>query len=1113
MWSSDMLRVVIVVLVSCCVVSAEPVTDRGDRAIFTIRVDQKGSSYIIHPDLSRLEAEALLLGPKINSTSFFYNVTGLAGEVDAGRASPPYQTTASANPASKLLLEALLHNINADKSRPTPSMEESTLRDAEYVVHNGDAISVEDVTHKVFHAATNRVSAHHHPLLGPLVNAHKPEQLIPSSLVKAPRPATSATTLRTTTPLRTTTTTTRKTTPPTTTTKRTEDPNLRRINSPPEEEQEVYDEEYEEYEEEEEEATSSTAGTTTTTLLRSTSRPSTLPATNKAIKPQSSTSSTTIIPARKPATTSPVGITYIPLNSVTNKNGILTIAKLNNATSAVPPPSSRLPEYTIKTGVSSVSLDKGSASVGSGSLVTKSNDQKTTTKPTTTKTTTTAEPFELSDFLVRVAGEASEILMEPSAPDRNVPSTIDGSIFGTLFSQDKKRTRPEPVAAGIRPGSRPDSPLIPHQPPTPQRGSVHNLHRPNLFSALNQQPPTAQLKPQVASRVIRPVELGKYARTDEIGHHTTPNTDALLSLYSSPGLVTQSPADVDVITAPSQWNLIVSSSLQSSATGQKSAGHQQSRVPVPSSSLSHRHGYIIDEVEAVDSPEAVRVPVGSDGLLQHQDSPSRLGVAIDYDEPKTAQSGRPPAGGASDYVSYEDYEDYAEEQPPATTTNRTTTLLFDRKKLVLPEHPQSKPPPFPYGVNSGDITDEEPSPAGASSSEELEGFGAAFPEVISNSVRRAGAPAAPSVQYTQPPRHYLDVEEKRPEVFHTEQAIDAFDKKFRTVEVNADMPVNTTTIPHDEPATSGSGGLSELSGAALTYILIGTFGGLSLLFLCAVGITIRCRKRRFMFSTFTATLMRRSDQRRVAADEESQSGSPNALSGRRLANQQLAAGSGKESGEVATHKLGSWFTGRNSMSSLHSGSQVSGTRKLRSEVALPRTTPNTPGGRASSSGTRKVVTTRAYFTDGRTGSTRDLITSTTGSSDSSGAETPVHSPGSPHPPDRNSWLHTSYKDRGNSLSELRDSSFYCITQADAASSDGERPRSTSATVRSPLHHFRSTEDLDSIDATPPDLPPKRQQRFSVGDSMSMTVDPMGSHLTIQTEASASNWGTVEDRLI
>ena len=51
-----------------------------------------------------------------------------------------------------------------------------------------------------------------------------------------------------------------------------------------------------------------------------------------------------------------------------------------------------------------------------------------------------------------------------------------------------------------------------------------------------------------------------------------------------------------------------------------------------------------------------------------------------------------------------------------------------------------------------------------------------------------------------------------------------------------------------------------------------------------------------------------------------------------------------------------------------------------------------------------------YFTDERTGSTRDLITSTTGSSDSSGAETPVHSPGSPHPPDRNSWLHTSYKD-------------------------------------------------------------------------------------------------------
>ena len=114
----------------------------------------------------------------------------------------------------------------------------------------------------------------------------------------------------------------------------------------------------------------------------------------------------------------------------------------------------------------------------------------------------------------------------------------------------------------------------------------------------------------------------------------------------------------------------------------------------------------------------------------------------------------------------------------------------------------------------------------------------------------------------------------------------------------------------------------------------------------------------------------------------------------------------------------------------------------------------------------------------------------TGSSDSSGAETPVHSPGSPHPPDRNSLLHTLYKDRGNSLSELRDSSFYCITQA-----DGERPRSTSATVRSPLHHFRSTEDLDSIEATPPDLPPKRQQRFSMGDPTGPPAPAIGAPST------------------
>lgn len=1178
MWR--VLFIVVGLLATDAMGSAEPerVTDRGDRAIFTIRVDQKGSSYIIHPDLSRLEAEALLLSARPNGTSFFYNVTGLATDVDEARASP-YQSTASANPASKLLLEALLHNINADKSsieqQRQQQQQQSAVGDQEWVVHNGDPISVEDVTHKVFHAATNRVSVaqhhQHHPLLAPL--AHKPEQLIPSSLVKATphrttinkvltsttSPATTKSTTRPTRPTQSirpsSPSTTRKTTTTSTTTKSTtkvtstrpENPSLRLIDSPPEDEQEFYDEEYED---EYEEVTTSTAAPT-----RATTRPQTVAAlsTNKAIK-----TTTSAVPGRpQPPTTektSPVGITYIPLNS--NKNGILTLAKMN----ATAPPV-RLPEYTVKTGVSSGNAGNP---VSSSSLITKtepatSSSSTTTSSTTTTTTTTTTEAFDLAQFLVRVAGEASELLMEPSissstakpttttVPQRHIPSMIDGSIFGTLFSADHKKRPDGPVRL-----SRPDNPLAgrPLHPPPPQRGSVHNLNRPSLFSAFNQPPEVVAVQKPTNSRerngqqhpvgpVVnhsrpnRPTEQGgkqqqqqqQQSRPDDVvSHHTQPNTDALIPLYSSAGQpvttgmarVTEQPSEVDVITAPSQWNLIVSSSLTSS--GQKA--QKENRVPVPSTSLSHRHGYIVDEIDAAaEAPELIQATVTGDGLLQHQDSPSRLGVAIDYDGPnmkisnvdesKLLPAGRPTSANPADYLSYEDYEDYAEAAETAARHN--SSLLSDRKGPTVlsvgPVDPQSKPP-FPYGVNLGDLNDSKEDlthlPATVNSSEELEGFGAAFPEVISNTLRRTGAPA--SIPTSQPPRHYLDVEERRPEVFHTEQAIDAFDKKFRTVEVDANLPVNTTTIPEDEVLHSSS---SELSGAALTYILIGTFGGLSLLFLCAVGITIRCRKRRFMFNTFTTTLMRRSDQRRVG-DEESQSGSPNVLTGRRLANQQLAAGSGGKEGEVATHKLGSWFTGRNSMSSLHGGSQISGTRKLRAEVALPRTTPNTPG-RAS---TRSKVVTRAYFTDGRTGSTRDLITSTTASSESSGTDTPVHSPGSPHPPDRNSWLHTSYKDRGNSLSELRDSPFYCITQADTASSDGERPRSTSATVRSPLHHFRSTEDLDSIDPTPPDLPPKRQHRFSVGDSMS-GVDPMGSHLTIQTEASVTNnWATsVDDRLI
>lgn len=1192
---ADMLSALVVLLMAAGTAVADAnvdkvVTDRAEKAILTIRVDQKGSSYIIHPDLNRMEAEALLAASRTNNTSFFYNVTGMTEEA---RSSPTYQTTASAK-----LFEALLSNIKTSTPSLVPIPDQATARhDTEWVVHNGDAISVEDVTHKVFHAATNRVSAqqhhhhHHHPLLAALPMAHKPEQLIPSSLVKArpsvvrlptsttvgyppnriidkrigglppARPARPVTKAAATT----TTTTRRTTTPSTTTIKRAEDPNLRSINNPPEGEQDFYDEdEYEEYEEEVASTTLKTTSTKQPTVPTSVS-------TKKAI--------IVSLPARPSTSTtergSPVGMAYLPPSSVvTNKNGILTLSKTNTT---IPPLTTwRLPEYTIKTGGNSL----GGNSVNSSSLVTKTEPMSvalsSTTKPTTTTTTkptttTKAEAFDLADFFARVAGDASEVLMEPSIPAANTKPVSDSSILGHLFSSAERRRHDENEG---RPSSAFPSGNL--NPPPPQRsGSVHNLNRPGLFSAFNAPPDHADASPgdersraknafqsvqrqrfPAASGGFRPMEHhGQHRGKGDVGHHTVPNTDALIPLYSTPDLpalsgiarVTEQPGEVDVITAPSQWNLIVKSSLTSTSDKMKSVAD----IPVPAGSLSHRHGYIIDQMESSEGSESIAAQpesmVASDGLMQHQDSPSRLGVAIDYDQ--HSQIGQDkglkphPATDApsAEYVSYEDYEDYAEEPAAEPATNRSSAALnssFDRRKLVVEEpippssspsssSPSPKLPPLPYGLfNLGDL-EEETSPAagasGASSSEEMEGFGAAFPELISNSVRRLGVPTSrPATRPAadEPHRHHLDVEEKRPEVFQSEQAIDAYDKKFRTVEVDADLPVNTTTIPHDSGAVYGSAASGELSGAALTYILIGTFGGLSLLFLCAVGITIRCRKRRFMFSTFATSMMRR----RHADDEESQSGSPNALTGRRMANQQLAGetgGKGEVAGEAATHKLGSWFTGRNSVSSLHGGSQVSrGTRKLRAEVALPRTTPNTPGKASAGS---KTVTTRAYFTDGRTGSTRDLITTNSstagGSSDSSGAESPdIPAAESPRTPHRNSWLHTSYsmKDRGNSLSELRDSSYYCLTHdhADAASSDGERPRSTSATVRSPLHHFRSTEGLDSIESIPPDLPPKRQQqRFSMGDSMSV-VDPMGSHLTIQTEASAtSNWGSVEDRLI
>ena len=132
---------------------------RGDRAILAIRVDQKGSSYIIHPDLSKLEAEALLQMGRVNGnrSSFFYNVTGLtaaaaeelamaAAAAATSRSTNPYQATASTSPASRLLLEALLHDINAERAAEEEEEEEADgieeEEDPEWVVHGGDPISV-----------------------------------------------------------------------------------------------------------------------------------------------------------------------------------------------------------------------------------------------------------------------------------------------------------------------------------------------------------------------------------------------------------------------------------------------------------------------------------------------------------------------------------------------------------------------------------------------------------------------------------------------------------------------------------------------------------------------------------------------------------------------------------------------------------------------------------------------------------------------------------------------------------------------------------------------------------------------------------------------------------
>ena len=118
----------------------------------------------------------------------------------------------------------------------------------------------------------------------------------------------------------------------------------------------------------------------------------------------------------------------------------------------------------------------------------------------------------------------------------------------------------------------------------------------------------------------------------------------------------------------------------------------------------------------------------------------------------------------------------------------------------------------------------------------MEGVGVVFPKVISNSVRRVGLP----VENGESAEHPQTTPEEPREVFRIEEAIKALDKKLTLVLVDVDDVVNTP------PGGSKTGGIS---GETLAYLLIGTLGGLSLLFLFVVGLTIRCRQRRFRFRT------------------------------------------------------------------------------------------------------------------------------------------------------------------------------------------------------------------------------------------------------------------------
>ena len=668
----------------------------------------------------------------------------------------------------------------------------------------------------------------------------------------------------------------------------------------------------------------------------------------------------------------------------------------------------------------------------------------------TTRPTTPKPSFNLGKFLAKVT---SDILAPMSTdvadatPERNIPSLLDGSLFGQFLN---KKT-----SSQVRNENRQSH--LPTESP-PRRGSVQNLNRPALLSQFSRPYDGDYRTPHIPVSVaphLRPHPRpspgpsihSKPMLKDEV-HDIRPGSDDFGSSYVRPTdttrvIMADADSEPEVVTAPNLWNLVVSASLAD--------GHKAARP---------HYGYVVD---AAEQPEIVTAPSRGDHRGDHYippllniQSPSRLGLAVSNDKIReeeavgapqdseavavqNRQNGGDPLNKIIPFSIRDVFETistiqdaYAEENKYGAVheereNEQGTYEVYDYEPEAEAGHEMSSTPkdlattarpklPFPYGVNLADISDsqdalldEEPQ------IEDMVGIGAAFPEIISNSNRAKGVARKPAQKnVTWHPTE--DSEEKKP-VLSTDEVINSLDSKVIPVQVD----VNQTTSTHKNVHTKKA---ATFSGEMIAYILIGTLGGLSLFFLCIVGVTIRCRQRRFRDGR---NFLRRSSNRVLTINSltATDSGKPPAAHLPQQFTSQLQEGDG----QVANHQLGSWLTGRNTLGK----SQRSAAATIRNQLALP-TANHTLGSAAGA----KV--TRAYFTDGRTGSTKDLITP-----DSSAPTTPAalddgaSQMGS-------SWLHTSFKDRGNSISQLKDDSYYIISQE---LSDEEQARSANGTVRVP----------------------------------------------------------------